>query len=202
MRPLSPKAQRTRRSILDASKKIIIDEGLNVLSMDRVSAVAKLSKGAVMYHFHSKRALIRALFQDYADYLDEELSKHEALFEGTSDETLVPAYVEWFKDFVKDDKGWATVGILLLPAYSFDDEIMAPVRDWYRKIYNRIEAMPVERRARTVMAIMMLEGFFNNHKFGVELLSPSVKEEIWSYVRNDFLPTDAKRKVKPEETAE
>ncbi len=198
MLPLSPKAQRTRRTILEASKKIIIDEGLNALSMDRVSAVAKLSKGAVMYHFHSKRALIRALFQDYADHLDAELREHEALFDGTSDETLVPAYVDWFKDFVKDDKGWATVGMLLLPAYCYDDEIMAPVREWYRNIYARIEAMPVERRARTVMAIMMLEGFFNNHKLGIDLLSPAVKEETWSYVSNDFLPKDAKRKGQPE----
>lgn len=191
---LSLKAQKTRSSILDACKKIILDEGLDALSMDHVAAVANLSKGAVMYHFKSKRALHAALLQDYADHLDAELSEHEALFEGTAKDTFVPGYVEWFKSFDRDSKGWATVGILLLPAFCHDEEIIAPVKRWYRDLTDRIESLPPERRARTVMAIMMLEGFFNNNKLGLDLLSPAVKEETWSYIFNDFLPQGVTRK--------
>lgn len=53
----SDKAIKTRQSILDAAKAIIIEEGIGALTMERAATKAGISKGACMYHFKSKRAL-------------------------------------------------------------------------------------------------------------------------------------------------
>ena len=88
----SNKAIRTNAAILQAAREIVRKEGIDRLSMDRVAQQAGLSKGAVMYHFPSKRSLQAALLEDYAEHMDEELHRHEALFEGTSIEKLMAGY--------------------------------------------------------------------------------------------------------------
>lgn len=87
----SDKAIKTRQSILDAAKAIIIEEGIGALTMERAATKAGISKGACMYHFKSKRALQAALVEEYAAHLSSELARHEALFDGPPEETLVPA---------------------------------------------------------------------------------------------------------------
>ena len=93
----SEKALRTRAAIIAAARGIILKEGIGALTMDRAAQAAGMSKGACMYHFKNKRALHAALIEDYAAHLDGQMKRHEALFEGRPDETLVPGFVEWFK---------------------------------------------------------------------------------------------------------
>ena len=95
----SEKALRTRAAIIAAARGIILKEGIGALTMDRAAQAAGMSKGACMYHFKNKRALHAALIEDYAAHLDGQMKRHEALFEGRPDETLVPGFVEWFKTF-------------------------------------------------------------------------------------------------------
>lgn len=192
----SEKALKTRQSILDAARKIIIEEGIDALSMDHVAQSAGISKGACMYHFKTKRALHLALIEDYADHLQTELARHEALFTGTPDETFVPGFVEWFKSFDADNHGWASFGISLLSRFTYDDELMAPVKNWYRRLYARIEILPEEKRVPTLMAVMTLEGFFYTHKFGLDLVDRKIKDGLWPFMTEEFLPTNAKRKPK------
>ena len=109
----SDKAIKTRQSILDAAKAIIIEEGIGALTMERAATKAGISKGACMYHFKSKRALQAALVEEYAAHLSSELARHEALFDGPPEETLVPGFIEWFRSFDHDNHGWSTVGLAI-----------------------------------------------------------------------------------------
>ena len=136
----SEKALRTRAAIIAAARGIIPKEGIGALTMDRAAQAAGMSKGACMYHFKNKRALHAALIEDYAAHLDGQMKRHEALFEGRPDETLVPGSVEWFKTFEADSRDWADVGVALLSNFVHDDELMKPVHDWYQKLWFRIQA--------------------------------------------------------------
>ena len=138
----SEKALRTRAAIIAAARGIILKEGIGALTMDRAAQAAGMSKGACMYHFKNKRALHAALIEDYAAHLDGQMKRHEALFEGRPDETLVPGFVEWFKTFEADSRDWADVGVALLSNFVHDDELMKPVHDWYQKLWFRIQALP------------------------------------------------------------
>ncbi len=190
------KGKQTKKAILAAARKIIRDEGIDALSIARLAEVVEMSTGAVMYHFKNKRALHKALLEEYADHLMHQYISYEARFEGAATETFVPGYVEWFKAFDKDDRGWAVVGIALLSHFYYDEEIIAPVKNWYKTIFARIAAMPEERRIPTLLVIMALEGFFASHKLGLDLVDPALKTQTWQYITEKYLPSDVKKKTR------
>jgi AcrR family transcriptional regulator len=189
----SEKALRTRRSLIEASFEIIREDGFEHLTLDRVAARAKVSKGALTYHFSSKRALIKALIESYAGHMDEELEKYQGLFEGEEADVLVAGYIEWFKAFETNNKGWAALGVELLSGILGDAELMEPITGWYRRLYNKIEALPANRRCAVMACVMAMEGFFYTHKFGLDLASPSFKKELWSYLTGTVAGVSAKR---------
>lgn len=174
----SPKAIKTYASILEAARDILRQDGIERLSMDRVAERAGMSKGAVMYHFPTKRALQSALIQDYAEHMDEGLKTHEAKFKGRPEETLIPAYVEWFKSFCADKNGWASVGVQLLGQQAIDPELLKPISDWYQKLYDRIEALPENTRTEMLTAVMAMEGLFFVRKFGLGTIDAQRLEAV------------------------
>ncbi len=72
-----------RQGLLDAAIAVIRREGAHALTLDAVAAEAGVSKGGVLYHFGSKRALIDGLVDCWLD-------DFEARLEGPD---LVAAYV-------------------------------------------------------------------------------------------------------------
>ena len=190
----SDKALRTKQSIIDAANALVASEGIGALTMDNVAKKAGVSKGACTYHFKSKRDLQAALLENYVHHLDEQLAKHEALFEGDSSETLLPGYIEWFRSVDLDNHGWAAVGTSLLSEYCKDEELMKPVKDWYQKLYRRIEQAPKEKQTSLLVGIMALEGFFYTHKFGVDPVSPKMKRDAWKFMLTALSPSKAQTK--------
>ena len=172
---LTDKARETRRRMIECAETIILEDGIETLSMDRVAARAGMSKGAVMYHFPTKRALLAALVESYAEHLDARLREAETLLSGAPAEKFIPAYVRWFRDFDADNHGWADIGLSLLVLKVRDPELLEPVRRWYAKTYARVLALSEERRTMTLVALMALEGFFYTHKFGLDLMPAEEK---------------------------
>jgi AcrR family transcriptional regulator len=60
----------TRERLLVASRKLIAQEGPSALTLDRAAEAAGISKGAVLYHFKTKDALIDALLRSILDQFD------------------------------------------------------------------------------------------------------------------------------------
>ena len=176
----SEKAIRTRASIIAAARSIILKEGIGALTMDRAAQEAGMSKGACMYHFKTKRALHAALIEDYAAHLESQMKRHEGLFEGRPDETLVPGFVEWFKTFDAN--------------FVHDDELMKPVHDWYQRLWGRILALPEEERVPRFVAIMALEGFFYTKKFGVNPPFAELNMQAYGFINEKLVGHDVPSK--------
>lgn len=191
---ISEKAKRTRESIIAAAREVIRRDGVDALTMDRSAKEAGLSKGACMYHFKNKRELYAALIADYAQHLEAEQRRHEALFKGRPDETLVPGFIEWFKSFEQDSRAWADVGVALLSQFVHDEELMAPVYEWYERLFHRIDALPEEERVPAFVAVMALEGFFYTRKFGVNPKRSALNEAAWQYIMTELVKTTAQRR--------
>lgn len=192
----SDKAIKTRQSILDAAKAIIIEEGIGALTMERAATKAGIRKGACMYHFKSKRALQAALVEEYAAHLSSELARHEALFDGPPEETLVPGFIEWFRSFDHDNHGWSTVGLAIHSNFVHDEELMRPVKLWYERLHARIAALPEDVRTPALVAIMAIEGFFYSHKFEVDLVSPKLKIQAWHFILENLVHNHAAAQTK------
>ena len=188
------KAQRTRDAILEAARYIVQNEGVDALSMEHVAEVAHLSKGAVTYHFKSKRSLNKALLENYAEHLKEGLESHEERYIGRPEDTLIPAYADWFRDFDRPGNAWAQLGVHLLSQQVKDPELVEPVRAWYAAVKERASALPAEKRGATLCAILALEGLFFVHKFGLDTMSPEEKDLALRYITERLAPSSATKK--------
>ena len=62
-----------RRELLDAAIAVIRRDGAQALTLDAVAAEAGVSKGGVLYHFGSKRALIDGLVDCWLDDFEARL---------------------------------------------------------------------------------------------------------------------------------
>lgn len=67
----------TRDRILDALRDILIEEGSAAVTLEAVAAAAEVSKGGLLYHFPSKRALMAGLVQRLTAEAEEEFAAAE-----------------------------------------------------------------------------------------------------------------------------
>lgn len=63
----TPKAQRTRKKILDTALRLFIEQGFDETPMRTVAKEAQVSLGSMYYHFRSKEALVLAYYADTQD---------------------------------------------------------------------------------------------------------------------------------------
>ena len=103
----------------------------------------------------------------------------------------MPGYVSWFRDFNRDNHGWARVGVQLLSEQVDDPELMQPVRDWYREVKERVAAMPEEKRGPVMTAVLAMEGIFFIHKFDLDTMAEEEKERVLEYILNALAPSPA-----------
>ena len=178
----SEKALKTRQAIIESAFTIIHTEGFEALTMDHIAEKASLSKGALTYHFNNKHALHLALIESYVAHMEEEFTKYVSLFTGDEADTMVAGYIEWFKAFQRNNRGWAMVGVSLLSNFALDAELMAPVRQWYQRLFDRIAQLPPERRTPVLVCILAMEGLFYAHKFGIDLIPGDMKKALWPYL--------------------
>ena len=80
--PRATRANNSREQILDAYEHLLVQAGERAATLDAVAAQAKVSKGGLLYHFGSKKALFEALLDRTRTYADEDLEKMRAAPEG------------------------------------------------------------------------------------------------------------------------
>ena len=78
--PRTTRANNSREQILDAYEHLLVQAGERAATLDAVAAQAKVSKGGLLYHFGSKKALLDRT----RTYADEDLEKMRAAPEGAS----------------------------------------------------------------------------------------------------------------------
>jgi AcrR family transcriptional regulator len=118
-----------RVELLDAAVVVIRRAGAAALTLDAVAAEAGVSKGGVLYHFASKRALIEGL-------LDRWLDDFEAQLTG---EDLLTAYVR-ASDLSAADPGHSASEVGLLAGMIEEPELLAVARERYAEWMARMLA--------------------------------------------------------------
>ena len=77
---LSDKGRKTQEFLVKTAFDIIVEKGIEALSLDRIVERAGISKGALTYHFKNKHELYKALIEYYIIHMDEEMQKYTLLF--------------------------------------------------------------------------------------------------------------------------
>lgn len=72
----------TRDRLLDAFERLIVGSGSRAATLDAVAAEAGVSKGGLLYHFHSKEALVDAMIERLRRQADEDAERMRRAAEG------------------------------------------------------------------------------------------------------------------------
>ncbi len=116
----------TRQAILDATRKVLRDNGYSGLSTRDVALVAGVPLSQIHYHFASKQGLVVAMFEyQNAQLLDRQTEMYA--------DTLMPISAQWERacDYLDDDlkSGYVRTLMELWAAGWSDPELARVVRD-------------------------------------------------------------------------
>lgn len=178
------KGEQSRQRILEESKSIILEKGIEKLSHGAIAERLSLTKSAVHWHFPSKNDLLKALIDDYLEHLKAEDERHEAPFIAAGlkpEDAVLPAMRLWYLDFRENRRGWVGIGSQLLSLSSRDPSLVAPIRDWYKSLYDRIGGSSADAVPGYV-AMMVFDGFFNSSKMGIMTLSDEELDAMQMHV--------------------
>jgi AcrR family transcriptional regulator len=132
---IAPDTAQVRERLLDAAEAVIVRDGVSNLTLDAVAKEAGASKGGLLYHFPSKRALTLAIVERLATRC--EANQARALCaEPASPGAFTRAYLRARLESIKPDE--APLHTALLAAAGQDPRYLEPFRqraaDWQRRI--------------------------------------------------------------------
>jgi AcrR family transcriptional regulator len=88
------RSQATIEAILQATAQILIHDGIDAASTNRIAEKAGVSVGSLYQYFPSKEAVIFALVERHVQRMQKQLEDHVEKFVGAPLEEVVPAYVK------------------------------------------------------------------------------------------------------------
>jgi AcrR family transcriptional regulator len=123
-----------RAALLDAAVAVIRRDGARALTLDAVAAEAGVSKGGVLYHFASKRALIDGLLARWLDDFDARLG----------DEHVTLDYVR-ASDLTDASPALSASEFGMVAAMIEDPRVLEVARERYAEWMARMLDTPIDR---------------------------------------------------------
>ncbi len=120
--------------ILQAAHKILTTSGPSALSFDRVAQEASLSKGGVLHHFRTRKALVAAMVAATLERLDAHIASRTA-----KDDQRVGAYRRaWVATLL--DAADQRDSVAILAAALIEPDLATPVWTWLDQARRRLAA--------------------------------------------------------------
>ena len=137
----------SKESMLDAAEAVVIDRGVNGMTLEAVAVHAGVSKGGLLYHFSSKDALVQAMVSRIASLVEQRFAVELA------DEPAGPGrHAHALLRLMMSDKGHLfprlkRVAAPLLAAMASDSKLLDPMRQFFGRIRQgmRDDGLPAER---------------------------------------------------------
>jgi AcrR family transcriptional regulator len=139
----------SRDAILDAAEAVVLDAGAAHMTLDAVAAKAGISKGGLLYHFPTKKALLQMMLNRHAQRFEEARKKKSAeLRDGPTRE--IRAYV--LSSLARDRKA-DRISAALLAAVAHDPKLLEPVRNRHQKRLAELASRGLEFKRAAVIAL-------------------------------------------------
>ncbi|WP_018922858.1 TetR/AcrR family transcriptional regulator [Salsuginibacillus kocurii] len=164
-----------REELLQAASRVIAEQGVKRLTLDRVAQEAGLSKAGLIHHFPSKEALIEAMnAQVTAQFAHEIEQSYQA--EGSYNRA-------YLNGSLKELNGPDTLNIKnsILAALATNQDLLAPWEEEYSRLKNVMgqENVPSEL---TAIIRLVSDGLWFAKMFDLEPVDLSEQERIKSYL--------------------
>jgi AcrR family transcriptional regulator len=176
--------QATRERLLLAAAGLVASEGPSALTLERAAAAAHISKGALLYHFKSKDALVEALIKKALAQFDaaaEAVSTRDA-----SHGSFVRAYAKVSFD---TDSNTPEAAAGLLAAVTTNIDLLDPAKSRHAEIQKRLEADGISPALATLVRLAA-DGLYFTRAFGLAPPTNAQAEKVLNLLLD--LVTDAR----------
>jgi AcrR family transcriptional regulator len=103
----------TKKKIYEAARLLVIEHGIEKISVDSIVEAAAVSKGAFYVHFESKDALLAALVDDYTNMADMDYRSFlSTISDNTSSLDTIVMLIEKISDFIQFHIGFENMRAL------------------------------------------------------------------------------------------
>lgn len=160
--------------ILSAAEDLVVREGVGKLTLEAAAHEAGVSKGGVLYHFHSRAALVAAMVERFVLGFEEDLARYGANGGEPGDFTRA-----WVRATLAPDAGERErrLGAALLAGVTADPELLAPLRHRYDAWQQAIEGDGLPLQVATVIRLAA-DGLWFSDLFSLAPLSGKKRSTV------------------------
>lgn len=168
-------APSTKHKIIEATKEVILDNGIDQFTLEAVAQQADISKGGLLYHFASKDDLIEAMNEHAA----KDFRKLVMTYVETG-ESFHAAYVLATK-YTLDNQSILQITTSLLAALSINRDLLYIWQEEYIFIQKALEKETIDRTT-TLLVKAVCDGLWFSALFPFQFMSEIEQKEILSYL--------------------
>lgn len=151
----------TRQRLLHAAGQVIRRDGVRAMTLAAVAREAGVSKGGLLYHFHSKRELIEAMADARREEVAAAVAAHLAAHPGHG---LGQAYV------ALDALPITALDTALLAAAVEEPELLAPAREAFAALHQQLTSDATDPVLATVVRLAC-DGLWLTRMLGLDVLA-------------------------------
>jgi AcrR family transcriptional regulator len=181
--------QATRQRLLLAAAHLVASEGPSALTLERAAEVAGVSKGAVLYHFKAKSALIAALVGSALDRFDA-ATEAVVLRKARSPGSYASAYA---KVAFNPQSNTPEASAGLLAALTNDIDLLVPAVERHAAVQKRLEADGISPACATLIRLAA-DGLYLTRALGLAPPTNAQAAKVLTLILNLIEDPVSKRK--------
>jgi AcrR family transcriptional regulator len=160
----------TRTLILEAACRVVLNKGVNALTLDSTAREAGVSKGGLLYHFPSKNSLITGMLERLISTFDLALDQELAKNNGN----WLSAYV---KVSMMTDPTYDQLSSALIAAIANEPELLKPLQDRFSEWQKRAEEYASSPEIGTLIRLAM-DGLWISDLMGFAPPTPALRKKL------------------------
>ncbi len=159
--------------ILDAAEAVVMEMGAVHMSLDVVARKARVSKGGLMYHFTTKKSLLKAMIERLVkQYYKDRAVVLEKIKEGKG--RLLKAGI---LTALAPDKKRDRMGLSILVVAAHDPELLKSLKDAHRDHLNELTGSGLTLERAAVISLAS-DGLMLSEMLGFSPYSLAQKKNI------------------------
>lgn len=167
---------KTRTALLDAANRIVLERGVEHLTLELTAQEAGVSKGGLLYHFPSKEALIKGMIQYYLDRFTADLT---AAAQRTDDQiagrwTRSYLYTTYY-DYQRNPR----MSSGLLAAVATNPALLTPMQQTFAEWVRLLEQDGIDPTLAMIIRLAV-DGLWLVELFGLAPPDAEMREKILS----------------------
>lgn len=167
-------ANATHTAILDAAGIVVLNKGVNALTLDSAAQEAGVSKGGLLYHFPNKNSLIEGMIEGMIERL-------VGAFDASLERELVKSNGGWLVAYIHasfvSDPQYNQLSMALFAAIANDTELLRLLQDHFVEWQNKVEELAPSPEIGTIIRLA-LDGLWVSDLMGFSPPPPALREKM------------------------